>query len=378
LKLPEVRAKEIFRQVGIPIPKGQIATTPSEAKDVARELGKPVALKAQVLSGSRGKAGGILFAEDFGEAEKKARKLLGSEIGGVKVTAILVEERLRISKELYLGVAIDRSLRAPAVITSPVGGSDIEETAERFPNKIHKVTVNPIHGLQDYHARYLIRKIGLPDEQYSNVVGVLTRLYHVFSTFDAELTEINPLAISDNGAVVAVDARLNVDDASLFRHPEFKTRADFWELRPLERKARQAGVSYVELDGNIGIIGNGAGLVMATLDVVNLFGGIPANFCDVGGGANAEIVGKAIELVLSNPKINVLLINILGGITRCDEIASGLVEAKRKGATVPAVVRLVGTNEEEGRRICEAAGFTVLDEMDAAVKMAVRLSTESP
>ena len=340
-------------------------------------MSKPVVLKAQVLSGSRGKAGGILFAEDPEEAKKKTRKLLSSKIRGVKVRAVLVEERLQISNELYLGVTIDRSHRAPAVIASSWGGVEIEEFAERFPDKIHTIHVNPIHGLQEYQAKYLIGKIGLKNKQYSKVVGILTNLYKIFKKFDAELTEINPLAIAENNSIVATDARLNIDDASLFRHPEFKTRMDLLELSPLELKARQAGFSYIELDGNIGTIGNGAGLVMATLDVIELFGGFPANFCDIGGGANADIVEKAADLVLSNPKIKVLLINILGGITRCDEIASGLLKVKKKGPKVPMVVRLVGTNEEEGRRICEDAGLKVLDDMDAVVKTAVRLSKEA-
>lgn len=373
MKLPEFRAKEIFKQFDIPIPRSSLARSPSDASRIARELGKPVVIKAQVLSGSRGKTGGILFAQDPEEAKNQTRKLLNSKICGIKVKSVLVEERLQICKELYLGVTIDKLQRKPVVIASSRGGVDIEEVTERSPDRIYMLHVDPVYGLQEYQARYIIGKIGLKTKQYLRAIKILINLYQIFKTFDAELTEINPLVVTEKNGVIAADARLNVDDASLFRHPKLKTILNLSELSSLELKARQGGFSYVELDGNIGIVGNGAGLVMATLDLIEFYGGFSANFCDVGGGANANTLEKAANLVLSNPKIKVLLINILAGITRCDEIALGLIKVK-KVVQVPIVVRLVGTNEEEGKRICEDAGINVLNDMDAAVKMVVKLS----
>lgn len=374
MKLFEFEAKRILKQLGIPIPQGNIASNPEDVKRIASEIGKPVAIKSQVLVGGRGKAGGIVFANNLKEAELVSKKLLGSKIRGTEVKQVLVEEKIEIEKEFYLGVTIDRSIKTPVVIASSEGGVDIEETSKKFADKIHRRHVDPVKGFQDYQARSLIKKIGLDGKKLLTVAGIFTKVYSVFKNYDAELTEINPLAMTKDGSFIAVDARLNIDNSSLFRHSEFIERS-LLELSPLELEANKTGLAYVELEGNIGIIGNGAGLVMATLDTVKLFGGTPANFCDIGGGAQADTVVKAINLVLMKPSVTSLFINILGGITRCDEIAKGLAEVKQKGdVKVPIVVRMIGTNEEEGRRICERAGIHVLDSMDSAAEIAVKLA----
>lgn len=378
MRLLEHQAKAVFAKYGIPVPRGRVARTPDEAARVAHELGVPVAVKAQVLVGRRGRAGGILFADTPEEAREAAERLLGSEVRGVKVHEVLVEEKLPIKRELYMGLTVDRASRAYVAIASPEGGVEIEEVAERSPELIFKHVVDPLVGFRQYHALSLVKEMGYSGREALRLAGIFMSLYRLAMDYDAELTEINPLVETEDGRFVAADARLIVDDNALFRHPDVASLPrppSEASLRELE--AREAGLGYVELDGDIGIIGNGAGLVMATLDMVALYGGRPADFLDVGGGASADRMAKALDIVLSNPRVKVVLINILGGITRCDEIARGILEAmERLGVRKPMVIRLVGTNEAEGRAILEDAGISVLDSMEEAAKKAVELARE--
>jgi len=376
MKLFEHEAKTVFSKYKIPIPKGELATSPAKAREIAARINSPVAVKAQILVAGRGKAGGILFAVSPTEAEAAAKKLLGSEIKGFKVRTVLVEEKIPIKRELYFGVAVDRSSRCYVVIASSEGGIEIEEVAAATPEKIVKVFVDPLHGFRSFHACQVARRLGYSGSQINNLATIFLGLYNVAMDYDAELAEINPLVETLGGEFVAADTRLIVDDNALYRHPEFKGRLiEGGELSKLELEARKKGLAYVKLLGNVGVIGNGAGLVMATLDVIQLFGGNPANFLDIGGGASADVMASALNLVFSDPRVDVVFVNILGGITRCDEVARGILEAKgRVGFLKPVVVRLVGTNEEEGRRILTEAGIHVLDSMEEAAKRAVEIT----
>ncbi len=336
-----------------------------------------MAIKAQVLVGGRGKAGGILFASSPSETEEVAKKLLNMEIRGVKIGSVFVEEKVPVKKELYLGVTVDRSMRRYVAIASSAGGMEIEEVAATMPEKIVKMFVDPLYGFLPHHARQVSKRLGYAGKQMLNLAKTFTNLFQMAMDYDAELAEINPLVETPEGKFVAVDARLIVDDSSLYRHPEFQERLtgeEEGEMLPQELEARKSGLAYVKLDGDVGIIGNGAGLVMSTLDTIQLYGGRPANFLDVGGGASADRMAAALNIVFSDPGVKVVFINILGGITRCDEIARGILEAKRRiGFVKPMVIRLVGTNEEEGRRILTEVGIPVLDSMEAAAKRAVEL-----
>ncbi len=305
-------------------------------------------------------------------------KLLGAEIKGFRVRNVLVEEKVSIQRELYFGVAVDRSSRCYVAIASSEGGIEIEQVAAVKPEKIVKVFVDPLQGFHLNHARRISKRLGYSGSQMENLSTLLLKLYNITIDCDAELAEMNPLVETPEGNFVAADARLIIDDNALYRHPEFIGRmmedADT-ELSTMELEARKSGLAYVKLDGNVGVIGNGAGLVMATLDAIQLYGGNPANFLDVGGGASADVMATALGLVFSDPGADVVLINILGGITRCDEVARGILEAKRRtGFLKPVVVRLVGTNEKEGRRILTEAGFRVLDSMEEAARMAVEIA----
>ncbi|RLI09619.1 ADP-forming succinate--CoA ligase subunit beta [Candidatus Bathyarchaeota archaeon] len=376
MRLLEHQAKEVFARYGIPVPKGRVARTPHEAFEIALELGTPVAVKAQVLVGARGRAGGVLFADTPEDAEEAASRLLGSEVRGIRVHRVLVEEKVPIEHELYLGFTVDRASRSYVAIASPEGGVEIEEVAEKSPELIFKHHIDPLMGFRRYHALSLIKMMGYGGKKAAELTDIFMSLYRLAMDYDAELTEINPLAETSDGRFVAVDARLIIDDNALFRHPDILgLERPPTEEGAREKMAREAGLGYVELDGDIGIIGNGAGLVMATLDMVALYGGRPANFLDVGGGASADRMAKALEVVLSNPRVKVVFINILGGITRCDEIARGITSAVGKlGVEKPLVIRLVGTKEEEGRSILEEAGFEVMKSMEEAAKRAVELA----
>jgi len=376
MKLFEYEAKNILKKYGVPVPNGELAKNPEQAEEIASKIRAPYVIKAQVLVAGRGKAGGILFAETPQEAKEKAEKLLGSQIKGIIVKSVWIEEKLAIKRELYFGVTVDRFQKAYVAIASSAGGMDIEEIAEKMPEKLVKFTINPIEGFRSYHANYMAKKLGYEGKRMLQLASIFTRLYKAAMDYDAELMEMNPLVETVDGQFVAVDARLIIDDNALFRHPDYTARlAEEGEFSPEEIEARQKGLAYVKLDGDIGIIGNGAGLVMATLDAVQLYDGKPANFLDVGGGAPADRITAALNIVLSNPNVKVVFINILGGITRCDEVAKGIIEARnRLGFTKPMVIRLVGTNEQEGKRILSEAGIHVLDSMEEAARKAVEIA----
>jgi len=373
MKLYEYESKEIAARYGIPVPRGRVATSPEEAQQVARELGAAV-LKAQVLVGGRGLAGGVRVVEGPEEAYAIAERLLSSSIRGERVEKLLVEEKVCIGKELYLSLTVDRAARRVAYLVSEMGGVEIEELARKYPEKIHKIYVDPSVGYADYMAREALRALGLPWALLQDVANIMRAMYRIMVDYEAELVEFNPLALTCDGRLVALDAKIIVDDNSLYRHPELQGLYGR-ELSEYERRARELGFSYVELDGDIGVISNGAGLTMATMDSIFYYGGRPANFLDIGGGAHRDRVKEAVKLMLTHPRPRVLLVNIYGGITRCDEVARGIVEAIREvGVSKPIVVRLIGTNEEEGQKILRESGIEAYTEMDDAVRMAVELA----
>jgi succinyl-CoA synthetase beta subunit len=376
LKLYEYEAKHILKRYGLPVPQGALITSANHAREAAIKLKQPFAVKAQVLVAGRGKAGGILFADSFEAAEKTAEKLLKTNIKGIPVKKVLIEEKHSIKKELYCGVTIDRFSRSYVFIASAAGGMEIEEIAEKTPQAILKVLINPQQGLLDFQVRQIARKLGYRDARVMELTRIFKKLYRAGMDYDAELIEVNPLAETDEGAFVALDARIIMDDNALFRHPEYQKKLleDERDRALQEIEALRNGLAYVKLEGNIGVIGNGAGLVMATLDMIQYYGGNPANFLDVGGGAPANRIAAALNIVLSDPDVKALLINILGGITRCDEVARGIIETKKKAAiTKPLVVRLVGTNEEKGKRMLKEAGIHVLDSMEKAASRIVEI-----
>ncbi|MGQ9531038.1 MAG: ADP-forming succinate--CoA ligase subunit beta [Candidatus Bathycorpusculaceae bacterium] len=377
MKLFEYEAKNILAQYGIPIPNGGLVTNPSQVREVTSKLKPPFAVKAQVLVAGRGKAGGILFTDSIEGVEKAAEKLFGMQIKGIPVKSVWVEEQLKIKRELYFGITTDRFNQTYVAIASSMGGMEIEEVAEKSPEKVIKFLINPQTGFRSFHARQIARKMGYAGGQLSEIGRIFEKLYAVGMDYDAELIEMNPLVETFDGKFVAADARIIIDDNALFRHQEYRKRLleGEGELTPEEIEAIKNELAYVKLDGNIGVIGNGAGLVMATLDTIQFYGGKPANFLDVGGGAPAEKIATALKIVLSDKNVKTLFINILGGITRCDEVAKGILEAKAKvGVTKPMVIRLVGTNEEEGKRILKEAGIHVLESMEEAAQKAVEIS----
>lgn len=375
MKLFEYEAKNILAKYEIPTPQGALATNANQAREIAARLKPPLAIKSQVLIAGRGKAGGILFANSIQEAEEATEKLLKIQIKGIPVKSVWVEEKIQIKKELYFGITTDRFKQSYVAIASAVGGTEIEEIARRTPEKVLKILINSQQGLRPFQARQIARKMGYSGKQLQELGTILEKLCRVGIDYDAELIEMNPIVETADGKFVAADARIIIDDNALFRHPEFKKRLIESELSPQETEAMKNDLAYVKLDGNVGIIGNGAGLVMATLDVIKYYGGKPANFLDVGGGAPSEKIAVALKMVLSDPNVNALFINILGGITRCDEVARGILEAKEKvGVTKPMVIRLVGTNEEEGKQILTAAGIQVLESMEEAAQRIVEIT----
>ncbi|MFB3889913.1 MAG: ADP-forming succinate--CoA ligase subunit beta [Candidatus Bathyarchaeia archaeon] len=380
MKLYEHETKAIFQTYGVPTPRGAVAATPQQACQVAAKLGAPVAVKAQVLVGGRGKAGGILFADTAEEAENAAEKLLSMQVKGAPVSQVLVEEKVAIEKELYFGITVDRLNRCYVAAASQSGGIDVEDAAAQSPQTIHKTLIDPKLGFRPFHARQTARELGYSGTQLTTLSTILEQLYHVGMDFDAEIIEVNPLAETTDGRFMAVDARLNVDDNALFRHPELQAKrlAEPRDLTPREAEALRKGLDYVKLDGDVGIVGNGAGLVMATLDVVAFYGGKPADFLDLGGGASTQRIVDALELVLPDPEAKVLFVNIMGGMTRCDEVAQAIVTARRETTSPKNIaIRLVGTNEEEGKRILAAEGLRVFDNMEEAAREAVRLAKEA-
>lgn len=379
LKLFEYEAKNILAKYGIPTPQGELATSTNQAHEVAAKLKPPLVVKAQVLVAGRGKAGGILFANSVEEAEKATQKLLSMQIKGIPVKSVWIEEKIQVKKELYFGITTDRFNQSYVAIASAVGGMEIEEIAQKNPEKVIKILINPQLGLCSFHTREIAKKIGYSGTQISELGRTLEKLYRACIDYDAELIEMNPIVETAEGKFVAADARIIIDDNALFRHQEYKKRLleGESELTPQELEAMKNDLAYVKLDGNIGVIGNGAGLVMATLDTIQYYGGKPANFLDVGGGAAAETTATALRIVLSDPNVKALFINILGGITRCDEVAKGILEAKEKiGVTKPTVIRLVGTNEKEGKQILTEAGIHVLDSMEEAAQKAVEIAKQ--
>lgn len=370
MKLHEYQSKRIFTDYGVPIPQGDVATVPNEARQIAARLGGRVVVKAQVLVGGRGKAGGIRLAADPTEAELMADEILGMDIEGLTVTKVLVDEAVEIAQEIYLGIVIDRTARRPVMVASAEGGVDIEEVARAASEKIGKVIIDPFLGLRDYQARTLALSIGLKDGLEQDFMRIAQALYAVFIKSDASLAEINPLAVTYDGKLLAVDGKMLLDDNALFRHKDLAELRDLVEEAPYEQEARLRGLSYVKLEGEIGCMVNGAGLAMATMDIIKLYGGAPANFLDIGGGAKAEKVMAALRVILADEKVKAVLFNIFGGITRCDEVARGILEALGEVKTeVPMVARLVGTNEEEGRRIlAEAQMITAVTLAEAAEK----------
>ncbi|WP_455284114.1 ADP-forming succinate--CoA ligase subunit beta, partial [[Eubacterium] cellulosolvens] len=374
MKIFEYEAKRIASQHGLPVPGGYLVSSSQEAREVAQKLGCPVVVKAQVLVAGRGKAAGIRIADTADDAEKAASAILGSKIKGEKVTKLLVEEKLDAARELYVGLVVDRSAKCYTLLASQVGGVDIEEVAQQTPEKIIKRSIEPAKGLEGFQARELAHVLGYKGSQLVELSAFIAKFSSMAAEYDSELAESNPLVETRKGNFVAADLRLIVDDNSLFRHKSLleETRDVEHELSPLEVKAREKGLAYVDLDGDIGIVGNGAGLVMATLDMIQDHGGRPANFCDVGGGASAERIAAALEVVLSNPRVKVLFLNIMGGITRCDDVARGLLDVRnRMGLKKPTVIRLVGTNEEEGRKILQDAEIPSLETMEDAASKAV-------
>ncbi|CAN5319171.1 ADP-forming succinate--CoA ligase subunit beta [soil metagenome] len=352
MDLYEYQGKELLRQFGIETLEGTVAESPEEAKKAAEQFGGTVAVKAQVLTGGRGKAGGIKVVQDPADAEEAARQILGMDIKGHEVRQVLVEAGAAIASEMYLSITVDRAEKKPLILFSTEGGVDIEEVAENKPEALVKIHVDPLLGLLPYEVRELTFGAGLEGDVAKGVGKTLQNLYTAFTESDASLVEINPLVATEDGRVLALDAKVTVDDSSLFRHQNIAELHDVEAADPEEQRALDAGLQYVKLDGDVGILGNGAGLVMSTLDVVANAGGEPANFCDVGGGADAEKISEALDIVTSNKQVKSVLFNIFGGITRGDEVARGLLGAlERSEINLPIVVRLDGTNAEEGRQI---------------------------
>jgi succinyl-CoA synthetase beta subunit len=370
LKLHEYQSKRIFAKYGVPIPQGDVATTPEEARRIAARLGKRVVIKSQVLVGGRGKAGGIRLASDPDKAEEVADQILGMNIKGLTVKKVLVDAAADIATEIYVGIVIDRARRRPVIMASAEGGVEIEEVARTTPERIVKVTVDPFLGLQTYQGRELAYGIGLSRELVSDFIKITQGLYQAFVECDASLAEINPLVVTGQGQLLAVDGKMLLDDNALFRHFDLAETRDTDLESPEEEEARRHGLSYVKLDGEIGCMVNGAGLAMATMDIIKLHGGEPANFLDIGGGAQSDKVAAALRIILSDPSVKAVLFNIFGGITRCDEVARGILNALEEVDTdVPMVARLVGTNEQEGRQIlAEARMITAATLVEGAQK----------
>jgi succinyl-CoA synthetase beta subunit len=372
VKLQEYRSKEILARHGVPLLAGEPATTPEEARAVAERIGGPVVVKAQVLVGGRGKAGGVKLASSAAEAEVRAREILGLDIKGITVRTVLVAPAADIAHEYYLGLILDRAARAITVIASAEGGIEIEETAKTNPEAILRLPLHPLLGLQEHESRRIGFFLGIPAELRKDFALVMRGLYDAFVESDADLAEINPLVVTDDGELLALDAKIVLDDSGLPRHPDLEAMRDLNEEEPSEIAAREAGISFIKLDGTIGCMVNGAGLAMTTMDLVKLAGGEPANFLDIGGGAKADRVAAAFRIILDDPNVKAILVNIFGGITRGDEVARGIVEARAMlDREVPMVVRIVGTNAEEAKPILAEANLITADSLDDAAAKAV-------
>ena len=375
MDLHEYQAAELFARYGIPVNRGIVARTPEEASAAAEQLGGRVVVKAQVHAGGRGKAGGIRLADDPVQAEAVARQILGMEIRGRIVRRVLVAPAVAFEREYYLGAVLDRDSRRIVVMASSAGGVDIEEVARERPTAIVREHADPFLGFLDFQARRLAFRLGIEPDLVRGFATMARQLYRAFVDNDASLAEINPLVLTQDRSWLTLDTKVVLDDNGLFRHPDLAELRDPEEEDPLEREARLAGISFVRLNGTVGCIVNGAGLSMATMDAIKLYGGEPANFLDIGGGASAQRVAAALRIVVADPNVRAILVNIFGGITRGDVVAQGILEALRQvEVRVPMVIRLVGTRQEEGRRLLEEAGFTVVDTMEEAAQRAVALA----
>jgi succinyl-CoA synthetase beta subunit len=378
VKVHEYQAREIFRSHGLPVPPDRVAATPEEVEAAAAELGGPVVVKAQVLVGGRGKAGGVKLAATPEEARRKASDILGMDIKGITVERVLVASAVDIASEAYAGIVIDRASRRPVMMVSAAGGVDIEEVARATPEKIRRVEIDPRYGLLGHQASALGFALYEDLTLVRRAAQLFRGLYAAVVDVDASLAEINPLVVTRAGELLAIDAKLNLDDNALFRHPDLEKLRDPSDEDPAETEAREKGLSYVKLDGNIGCIVNGAGLAMATMDLIKYYGAEPANFLDIGGSSNPEKVVNAMRIVLSDPNVKAILFNIFGGITRCDDVANGIVVAlEQLEVDVPIVIRLTGTNEDEALRILENVGLPATNSMDEVVQRAIDLAVRT-
>ena len=385
MKIHEYQAKAILARFGVPVPKGEVAVTPQEAVDIAKRLGGPVAVvKAQIHAGGRGKGGGVKVSKGLEAVEANAKAILGMQLvtqqtgpAGQRVGRVLVEEGLAIKRELYVGLLVDRSTQKPVLMASADGGMDIEDVAARTPERIHKAFIEPGIGLASFQAQQLAFAIGLTGDEVKKASKIMLAFYQAFIATDASLLEINPLIVTEGGDLFALDAKMTIDDNALYRHADFRDLRDLSEEDPLEVEASKFALNYIRLDGNIGCMVNGAGLAMATMDIIKLSGGLPANFLDVGGGANAEQIRNAFKILMSDTNVKAVLINIFGGILRCDILAQGVIAAvKELGVPVPIVIRMKGTNVDEGKKMLAESGlnFTNADTMADAADSVVALA----
>ncbi|MDZ7779673.1 MAG: ADP-forming succinate--CoA ligase subunit beta [Gemmatimonadota bacterium] len=378
MNIHEYQAKELFRAAGIPVPPGEIATSPADAETIAKKYGGMVVVKGQVHSGGRGKAGGVKLAKTAAEAREHAENILGMEINGLTVEKVLVTPAEDIDTEAYLGVLVDRKAQAATFMVSAEGGVDIEEVAHTNPDAIRTFPIDPRYGILPHQALWLANTLYDDPSLMKQASKIVSQLYDAFVDSGASLAEINPLITTPAGEVKAIDAKVSIDENELFRRPEVAEMRDTSAEPPSETKARDSGLSYVKLDGNVGCCVNGAGLAMATMDLVKYYGGEPANFLDIGGSSNPDKVVAALEIITSDPSVKAILFNIFGGITRCDDVANGIVEAtKRIDIDIPIVIRLTGTNEELALKILADAGFSAFTSMDAVVEKAVELAGEA-
>jgi succinyl-CoA synthetase beta subunit len=385
MKIHEYQAKAILARHGVPVPRGEVTFAAADAVDIAKRLGTGVVVvKAQIHAGGRGKGGGVKLARSPQDAEKLARAMIGMTLithqtgpEGRVVRRVLIEEGLQMQRELYLSIVLDRAAGRPVIMASAAGGMDIEEVADKTPEKIVRVHISPGVGIVPFEARQLGFGIGLDAPQVNKFVKVVTALYDAYLATDASLLEINPLVVTASGDLLALDAKMNFDDNALYRHPDLKEMRDTGEEDPLETEASKFSLNYIRLEGNIGCMVNGAGLAMATMDIIKLSGGEPANFLDVGGGANAEQIRNAFKILISDKNVQAVLINIFGGILRCDVLAQGVIAAvKELGVRLPIIIRMEGTNVDEGKRLLKESGlnFTTADSMDEAAEKAVLLA----
>jgi len=378
MKLQEYQAQKLFSErYGVPMAQGDVANTPEEAREIAKGIGAKVAVKAQVLVGGRGKAGGIKLADDPEDAHKKASEIIGMDLKGIKVNKVMVVKAVNIAEEAYAGIVLDRKRKCPVVIVSGEGGVEIEEVAKKTPEKVHQFPIDPWLGMWPYKARTIMSKLYDDPEKVKKGMKVIMGLYKAFTESDASLAEVNPLVVTAEGDVIAVDSKMLLDDNGLMRHKDLAEMRNVDQEDPAEVEAREADLSFVKLEGNIGCVVNGAGLAMATMDLVKHFGAEPANFLDIGGSSNPDKVVAALKIITRDPNVKVILFNIFGGITRCDDVANGLIKALEEfKPEVPILVRLTGTNEEEARKILEKANLPMFNTMDEVVSEAAKIANK--